>query len=1041
MTAPRVFTIPASVPFLPTLVRALGDGTLVPGFPDRDDPLALASATLYLPTRRACRLARDAFLVEWGGEATVLPRIVPIGDIDEDEIAFAEQAAGMLAAETLELPPAMGNFQRKILLARMILAWANAPAIHGTDVPLVANSPAAAFDLAGELAQLLDDMTTRGVPWDQLDDLVPGDMDTYWQLTLKFLDIARSQWPALLAEYGVIEAAARRDRLIEAETGRLKRAQGGPVIAAGSTGSMPSTARLLATIAEMPNGAVVLPGLDTALDEPSWQLILGRDGRDGEREVAQAAGHPQFALASLLRRMNITRAQVTTLGAVPPHSREALVSEALRPAASTDQWRDRLRQPDFAVHGDAALADVTFIAAAHAEEEALAIAVTLREAVHTAGKTAALVTPDRALARRVLAALERWNVPVDDSGGDPLPDTHAGIFALLAAEAALGGLAPVTLLALLKHPLLRLGKAAGAHDPAVSILERAVLRGPRPRAGTAGLTHALATLRNERGALHPADPRTALSEADIAIARTLADRLCAALQPLEHLTGKTASFAEFADRHRAVVIDLTGDAAGEVEALARRDGAALVDLFDAIGEEPATAAFPVTASEYPDLLRSVMADRIVRRPGAPGSRVRILGQLEARLQQADRMVLGGLVEGVWPPEPRSDPWLSRPMRQQLGLDLPERRIGLSAHDFAQALGAREIVLTAAAKRDGAPTVVSRFLQRLAAVAGERWNSAKEAGDKYLAHARALDFTAKPQCIRRPEPRPPLHARPTSFSVTEIEHWLRDPYTIYAKRILNLRPLDPVDQSPGARDRGTVMHEALAEFTQRFAAALPADPLAELLAIGKKHFAKIDDYPEARAFWWPRFMRIAEWFVDWERTKRRPRAATVMPEIDGRIALPVGTRTLTLRARADRIEQLTDGRYAILDYKTGRIPSVNEVLAGFAPQMTLEAAILRRGGFEGVPAGATVAELVYVAVKGGHPGGEEMPVKCKDGTPDDEADKARLGLIEYAQRFEDVQYPYCPLMRSQWSTRYGDYDHLARVKEWSATGGDSDGGTE
>jgi ATP-dependent helicase/nuclease subunit B len=1029
------------VPFLPTLVRALGDGTLVPGFPDRDDPLALASATLYLPTRRACRLARDAFLVELGGEATILPRIVPIGDIDEDEIAFAEHAAGRLAAETLDLPPAMGSFQRKILLARMILAWANTPAIHGTGVPLVANSPAAAFALAGELAQLLDDMTTRGVTWDEFDALVPGEMDTYWQLTLKFLDIARRQWPALLAEQGVIEAAARRDRLIEAETARLKNAGNGPVIAAGSTGSMPSTARLLAAIAQLPNGAIILPGLDTVLDEPSWQLILGRDGKDGKREVAPAVGHPQFALAALLRRMNITRAQVMTLGAVPSHSREGLVSEALRPAASTEQWCDRLRQPDFAARGDAALANVTFIAAAHPEEEALAIAVTLREAVDTPGKTAALITPDRALARRVLAALERWNVPVDDSGGDPLPDTPAGIFALLAAEAALGGLAPVTLLSLLKHPHLRLGGAAGAHDRAISILERAALRGPRPRAGTAGLAHALATLRNERDALHSADPRAALSEEDIALAQILAERLTLALQPLEQLAGQTASFAEFAAHHHAIIVALARDAAGEVAAFVGRDGTALANLFETIGDEPTTAAFPISASDYTDLLRSVMADRIVRRPGAPGSRVRILGPLEARLQQADRVVLGGLVEGVWPPEPRNDPWLSRPMRQQLGLDLPERRIGLSAHDFAQALGAREIVLTAAAKRDGAPTVVSRFLQRLAAVAGEPWNSAKEAGDKYLSYARTLDFAARPQPIRRPEPRPPLHSRPTSFSVTEIEHWLRDPYTIFAKRILNLRPLDAIDKPPGAGDRGTVMHEALAEFTQRFAAALPADPLAELLAIGRKHFAKIDDYPEARAFWWPRFVRIAEWFVDWERTERRPKAAVVMAEIEGRITLPLDTRTLTLRARADRIERLAGGRYAILDYKTGRVPGTTEVLIGLSPQMTLEAAILRQGGFKGVPADARVAELVYVAVKGGDPGGTEKPVVCKNSTPDGEADKALCGLMRHARKFEDAQYPYCPLVLPQWRARYGDYDHLARVKEWSATGGESDGATE
>src|SRR5437016_6337549 len=334
--APRVFTIPASTPFVPTLIRALIDGTLVPGFPATRDPLALARATLYLPTRRACRLARDLFLDVTKESAAILPRIVAIGDVDEDEIAFAEAATGALAAEALALPPALGGLERRLLLARLVLRWAAqiAPDARG-EAALVANNPASALALADDLARLMDDMTTRGVPWERLDGLVPQALDRYWQLTLEFLQIARETWPKILAERGAIEPAARRDALIKAEAARLAAHTDGPVIAAGSTASMPATAELIAAIAKRDRGAVVLPGLDLDLDARSWQLIGGRD----EADVSPAVEHPQFAMQALLQRIGIAREQVSLLGSPAAHRRERYVCEALQPAAATERWQ------------------------------------------------------------------------------------------------------------------------------------------------------------------------------------------------------------------------------------------------------------------------------------------------------------------------------------------------------------------------------------------------------------------------------------------------------------------------------------------------------------------------------------------------------------------------------------------------------------------------------------------------------------------------------------------------------------------------------
>lgn len=1040
MISPRVLTIPASAPFVPTLIRALLDGTLFEGFPAGRDPLALAGATLYLPTRRACRLARDLFLDVTGGQAVILPHIVAIGDLDEDEIAFAQAATGALAADALALPLTLDALERRMLLTQLVLKWAAGIAPDKTgEAPLVANNPASALALADDLARLMDDMTTRGVPWNRLDELVPDALDRYWQLTLEFLKIAREVWPAILAERGVIEPAARRDALIKAEAARLAVHTGGPVIAAGSTGSMPATAELMATIAKLPHGAVVLPGLDTALDAESWELIGGRRDDNGRELDPPVAGHPQLAMQALLRRIGIVREEVTVLGEPAVHQRERFVSEALRPAFATDRWRE-LAGSEFPP--PTALDTLSLIEAANAEEEALAIAIALREGVETKDKTAALITPDRALTRRVHAALARWNVAVDDSGGDALADTSAGLFARLAAETALGALAPVTLLALLKHPLTLLGAAEGAHARAIAALEKAVLRGPRPRAGTAGLAQALAGLRaelaklrrKEPSDLHWSDPRTDLHEGELDAAADLVERVTKALAPLEALRARP--FAEIAARHREVIAALSADEAGASMAFHGPDGAALDTAFAEIADHATDASFSVAPNEYADLFRTVIADRVVRRPGLPGVRVRIYGPLEARLQRIDRVVLGGLVEGVWPPETRADPWLSRPMRHTLGLDPPERRISLSAHDFAQALGADEVILAYPAKLAGAPTVTSRFVQRLAAVAGEeRWSRVRKNGARYLAWARALDQPTEIKRIDKPAPRPPRAARPSALSVTDIESWLRDPYTIYAKHILGLRELDPVDLAPGAADRGIFIHGALSEFTKIYASELPADPAGALIEIGTRHFAALEAYPEARAFWWPRFQRIARWFAGWER-ERRGQVAGLTAESQGKYDIALGERTFTLRARADRIEQLTSGSYAILDYKTGTVPTEKQVRIGISPQLTLEGAILRNGGFSDIPAGASIADLVYVSLKGGEPAGDHKTIDFKDGDADIHADRALAKLKAVVERFEDEQQPYLPLILSMWKSRYGTYDHLARVKEWSV-GGDED----
>jgi ATP-dependent helicase/nuclease subunit B len=1047
----RVFNVPSSAPFLHTVIEALVDGRLVAGFDARANPELLADATLYLPTRRAGRLAREVFLDVLKTDAVVLPRIVALGSVDEDELEFSD-AAQLGGAEASNLPPRLDDLERKLTLARLVAAWAKRQ-----PESLVVGGPASTLALAGDLARLMDDMVTRGVGWNALDGIVPDELDVYWQHTLAFLKIAKETWPDYLTSIDRIEPAARRDLLIAAEIARLAAKPKGPVIAAGSTGSMPTTARLLHAIATLPQGAVVLPGLDTHLDDAAWNSIGDVEDAGDTSTPPPTWSHPQFALHHLLTRVfKIERRDVIALAEPAVHGREVLASEAMRPASASAEWHTQLEKPQVVAKIAGGMTNLAAVEAANPEMEALAIAAAMREA-REKNLSAALVTPDRALARRVMASLDRWSLDYDDSGGDSLMDTPAGLFARLAAETVADGLAPPALLALLKHPLFRLGKAQGFWSDAISDLELALLRGTRPAAGSDGLARDFARFRDELGklrrretsAVHGSEPRAQLEDAALDAVRTLIEELARALKPLEAIKrGKPHDFIELTACHRDVLVTLSTDDATRVVLFESNDGNALSKAFDELlqstggttgdDQPPPPSGLLLDPGDYPDVFQTAFGDRIVRRPQAAAARLRIYGPLEARLTESDRVILGGLVEGVWPPAPRVDPWLSRPMRHQLGLDLPERRIGLSAHDFAQLLGAKDVILSRAAKVGGAPAVASRFLHRLEAVAGEKlWKEAKRRGENYTRWADELDRPVTVAPAPQPMPKPAVALRPKHMSVTEIEDWLRDPYTIYARRILKLTPLDPVDMPLTAADRGSAIHEALGEFTTTFSTTLPDDPAQALRKIGEAHFAPLMERPEARALWWPRFLRIAAWFAGWERD-RRINIASIEAEIRGEIQIPLdGGRAFTLSARADRIEHRKDRTFALLDYKTGNPPSDKQVYLGLSPQLTLEAAILRGGGFGSISAGSSVSELVYVKLSGNNPAGLERVVKLKQDDqpqyPDDAADDALRELTALVRRYENEDQAYRSVVLTLWANRYGTYDDLARVKEWSAAG--------
>ncbi|WP_029029503.1 double-strand break repair protein AddB [Salinarimonas rosea] len=1075
----RVYSIPLGAPFLETLADALVDGRLVPGFPEASGPDALARATIYLPTRRAAR-ALGALIAEkagarFGAPALILPRIVPLGAADDAELALAAGALETSALETCAdaraLAPPVAPLERRLLLARLIQHWSRRldprlARLDGDTPFLVPSSPADAVSLAGELEALMDDVAWEGVAFEALGAAVDGDFSRYFELTLDFVRIAFEAWPAILAERGASDPARRTAALIDAEAARIAAdPPPGPVIAAGSTGSIPATARLLAAIAALPRGAVVLPGLDRDLDAQAWRAVCG----DREQGLAPAHGHPQAVMARLIARvLRIAREDVVPLGepGAAGRAREAMLAQAMRPAETTEAWAaldgdTRARLAAEATDG------LALVEAKDEREEALCVAVALRETLETPGRTAALITPDRGLAARVCAELGRWGVVVDDSAGTSLAEAQAGRLARLAAEAAAERFAPLATLALLHHPAVRLGFSAADLARARTALEIGVLRGPEPAAGIRGLVAAL-HLRRAETAARPGRaprPRARLDESDWACALALLERLAAAFEGFgPDAVPREGALPALAAAHRAACDALVAGPPEDGGAAAREEPAAgaeddpapftdgsdetLAELFDDLAMVDADTALRGAFLDYPGFFANLARDR--RAPGRADRahpRLKVLGLLEARLIRADRVVLAGLDEGVWPPRARTDAFLNRPMREEIGLAPPERRLGQTAHDFVQALGAPEVVVTRAAKRDGAPTVPSRFLQRVKAFVGDdAWEAMRGRGRRLAALAARLDAAEPAPPLRRPAPRPDPALFPRRLSVTEVETLVRDPYAIFARRVLGLDALDTIAVAPGAAERGSLIHETFARFVEAHPDALPARDVAaqRLRQIGLDLFAPIGDaYPEVQAEWWPRFERVIDGYLDWE-VARRALLAGIAVERKGELSLTVGTERFTLSARADRIETRADGGATLVDYKTGTPPTPKMVFAGFSPQLTLEAAMLREGAFEGVPPPRGETELLYVHASGGKDPFRPCPIvppKDEERSVADLVGEHLARLKGLVARFVAGEYGYVSRPYAQYALRFSPYDHLARVKEWSAAGaGDAEDDT-
>jgi len=960
-----LWTIPFTTPFLPALVRGLDQM-----FGDR-----LEEALILLPSRRAVLALREALRPE-DGSTRLCPRIQPIGEIEEDALLLDPASA-------LDLPPAICTIRRRLLLARLVRAVEQASG----HTPNMDRS----LRLAGDLARFLDELQTEEVDAAGLDRLVPEELAEHWQRTLSFLKILDQAWPAVLSEEGRVDPAKRRRMLLDARAESwLLRPPGHPVIVAGVTGSIPAVARLMAVVAGLPEGHLVLQGLDPASTETTGPT------------------HPLAPLTTLLERIGATPREVRPWpGAAVARPRERLarrIGEVV-PAAGADL-------PEEVADG---LAIETWREPAAAS---VSVALHLRQAMEQPGRTAALVTTDRNFARRVAIELGRYGIVVDDSAGTPLDQTPPGSLLLLAAHAAVEHFPPAALLALLKHPLTRGGQDQGTFRRLVRALERGVLRGPRPAGGLDGV---LAMLREP-------STRWAAPVAQERLAEWFAE-LASAAAPLAELlgSGEPALPAEILRRHLALIRWLTTDEDGsDAEFFAREAGAEIAAFLPRLELALADEA-PMPPSAWPALLAVLMAEIPVRprRPRHP--RIAIRGRFEARLLDADRVVVAGLDEGAWPEDSDAGPWLNRAMRQTLGLPPVDARIGMAGHDLLGQFAADELILVRS-RRDpgGSPTTPSRFLVRLeAALRGPGLLGRVQADEVRATLVERLDAShPATRRIERPRPRPGRKARPAEIWATEVETLLDDPYLFYVRKILGLRELEPVDAQAGAAERGVAVHQAMESFVRAHPEALPGEPFAVLQKMGEAAFARFSHYPQVRALWWPRFLRAAEQVLA-EETARRCQGIQVLAERTGSWQVQLPGRRVELKAKADRLECLPDGRVAIIDYKTGAIPRPSEVAGLRRPQILIEGLIARNGRF-GHLERCALAELALWSLAGR--GGFATSLADELDPHLDRLEEAVLRLLAW---YDDPSNPYLAVAKAEIARRQDAYDHLSRVAEWTA----------
>ncbi|WP_332688748.1 double-strand break repair protein AddB [Devosia sp.] len=992
-----VFSIAPHAKFLRLLAEKVSDGTLLSGA-DRNHPFWLSDVTIVVPTRRAKSALAEEFARLGHG---LLPDIRTFGGEVEDEEPF------LPPFDASTPPPSATPLERRLALSNLVDQWAGSTAGQRA----FSSPPTAGeiLSMADSLGYLIDDLLTEERAAADIRAIVPeieANLGEYWQQTLTFLDIALTFWPAHLDARGKADIAALRGQRLDRQAQAAALVYGDrPVIAAGSTGSIPATARLLKAINALPRGAVVLPGLDCTMSAADHAALLDDNNNPH--------GHPQYGLAKLLRLLGTSAQSVTELAPVD-NLRTTLVNRALALTKDTAQWSG---QRLMGLEVGMACEGLSVIKARNEDEEGRAVALAARQWLAN-DKTVGIVTPDRNLARRIAAELKRFDILVDDAAGTPLFQSAAGRLLRQILTLATGNCAPIDLVALLRNRAALFGLRRAEIATLADDIELGLLRGQRPNPGLVGLC-ALLSANVGKVTEHVAR-RLYPNQAEAIEALFL--RIEAALAPLLTLLAERRIKAGALAVAICAAFDIVSDGA---DIPGRKELADWAGQMSALADEG--HSFPPQGLER--VLLALMAGFQVRTRDERRADIAIWGQLEARLQNPDLLILCALNEDKWPETADPGPWLSRGMRLAAGLEPPERKQGLAAHDFAQGLGNETVIIAYADRVGTSPALPSRFVQRLEAFAGEESAKAwQQRGHIWLDQARRIDAVAETRAAGRPAPNPPAALRPRQLSVTEIETLMRSPYDIYAKHILRLRQLDALGETPEARERGTIIHDVLARFVIEGHDVMAPDAFDRLKRFAFEAFSGLEGIAERRDIWLRRFETAARQFLDFER-ERNPEVRQRHAEIDGLWPLPTG---FTLKGRADRVDEMVDGTVQILDFKTGSVPAPGVMKAFEAPQLLLEAEMARAGALAGL-APADSSALTYIKIGLGPEAFSPRPFSLGEGhTIMSAAEEISHRLQRHVDLFlfRDTPMPsrLLPLKTQRFP---GAYDHLARMDEWTA----------
>ncbi len=905
------------------------------------NPLELAAVTFLLPSRRACQTLREAFVRAKGLEPTLLPQMLPIGSFEEGELLLS----GIDALSNLGKP--ISKLERQLLFVRLILSKSSA----------LGEVPAAqAVFLAEELAGLIDEVHLNNLSFENLKNLVPEEYATHWQETLRFLEIITKFYPAILKEQGQVDCGEWNAKMILALANNWK--PKGRVVMAGVTATYPMMKELVKSVLKFENAELILSGLDKFLDDEDW------------REIDEQ--HPQFELKELLDFLNVSRFEVKEYVEADKNL-SLLVSEVMRPAKSTDKWQD-IAAKDIKLPKN-----LSFINCAEIREETAAIALIMRRVLETPSKTAALVTSDRNLARRVAKELERWEVKVDDSAGKPLSLSPLGVFLRQVIKACEDNFAPESFLALLKHPLCLAGFETADFRKKVRDYEKNICREKKENAE---LESFISEIKAKFASLY------------------------------EQFSGTKTNLKKLIEAHLETAAKLADEKTvwrGENGEAAAKFFAELYQHADVLGE--------VEPGQYLSLIEALMAKAVVRKTFGQHPRLKILGPMEARLHSFDVSIIGEVNEGIWPAASKADPWMSGFMKKDFGLT--QKNLGVMAQDFASLLCGPEVYVVRANRVCGTPMVKSRWLLRLETVLKALGADLKRMEDiAYKTWAVKLDEAKNFNRLPPPQPKPPLSSRPLKLSAGAVELLRSDPYAVFAKYILKLKPLEDLDQDWGAKEYGTLVHSILDAFNKKHPSGFPDNAVEEFLKIGEEFFKANKVVFSAKVFWWPKFVKTVDWLVEAEK-RYRPMIKKVHSEIEG--SMKIGSLEIT--AKADRVDETVDGKINIIDYKTGRAKAKKDVKAGYAPQLPIEGLIAQKGGFKGVEA-ADVQDLMYWSL------GNEQ---CSFDEIEEILEYNEKALNTLFKMFYEEEAAYICRPNPKYVPGNEDYLHLARVKEWSVQG--------